>query len=46
MGASQDYGADGVVFVEDFEGVVELVDQGGEKGVEGFGAVELDWWDC
>jgi len=29
--------------VHGFEGGVELVDQGGEEGVEGFGAVQFDW---
>ena len=41
--AGQDHGADAGVGVEGFEGGVELVDQRGEEGVEGFGAVDLDY---
>ena len=42
MGAGENPGADGGVFVEGFESCIELEDEGGEEGVEGFGAVELD----
>jgi len=32
-----------LIRVEGFQSGVELEDEGSEEGVEGFGAVELDW---
>ncbi len=42
LGAREDCGTDGGVGIEGVEGGVEVADEGGEEGVEGFGAVELD----
>ena len=42
LGAREDGGADGGVGVEGAEGGVKVGYEGGEEGVEGFGAVELD----
>ena len=46
MGAGEDHGADGGVFVEGFEGGIELEDERCEEGVEGFRAVKLDCVLC
>jgi hypothetical protein len=41
--AGEDDGADGGGGLEGAEGGVEFEDEGGGEGIEGFGAVELDW---
>ena len=44
--AGEDGGADGGVGIEGVQGGVQVADERGEEGVEGFGAVELDCALC
>lgn len=42
LGAGEDDGANGLVGLVVAEGSIELEDEGGEEGIEGLGAVQLD----